>query len=375
MAKSKIKTIKNNFDKKTAVGLTIGTIMVIVGVLLIGTGFGLIQLNVFAEDNQLELVPSEKNLTVKYYSSGELGKPGTLLTEQEYILLQESDDKYVTVKTSSYTTYPIVRTEFNVSKELNQITEVYIRAEGWSNCHSNYGFSMGIWNDKNSSWETSSENGIWEHKKSEDSYIYTTIKENINEYITEEGTIKVSIKGAADSWSSVDGVLYIDKLYIRLNLGEKEEESNATDQNGNMPPRALPGDPLPTACGDGKCEGTETYITCSQDCKVAICGNGVCDNGETYITCSSDCQSICGDGICNSKYENSINCETDCPKVIGPEKCGDGICESGETATCPKDCTISPPIKTYRGLIIGLTSMILGLGILGYIYTKGKKKK
>lgn len=90
-----------------------------------------------------------------------------------------------------------------------------------------------------------------------------------------------------------------------------------------------------TCCGDGTCNGDESFFNCCGDC--ASCGDGFCQAicGETGSTCSADCFT-CGDGICEeSKGENSFDCPEDC------ETCGNGECEPREgenNANCPQDC-------------------------------------
>jgi hypothetical protein len=72
--------------------------------------------------------------------------------------------------------------------------------------------------------------------------------------------------------------------------------------------------PPSTYCGDGICNGGETWQTCS-DCPPpgAYCGDGICNGGETWQTCS-DCTPpfYCGDGVCNRPDEDRYNC-SDCP--------------------------------------------------------------
>lgn len=67
-------------------------------------------------------------------------------------------------------------------------------------------------------------------------------------------------------------------------------------------------------CGDGVCNGSETWQNCS-DCPPPdpYCGDGVCNGSETWRTCS-DCTPpfYCGDGVCNRPSESSYNCP-DCP--------------------------------------------------------------
>lgn len=73
-------------------------------------------------------------------------------------------------------------------------------------------------------------------------------------------------------------------------------------------------------CGDGICNGNETYQTCA-DCPppTTWCGDGICNGNETYQTCA-DCPppaTWCGDGICNGN-ETFRNCRADCPRDPPP---------------------------------------------------------
>lgn len=47
----------------------------------------------------------------------------------------------------------------------------------------------------------------------------------------------------------------------------------------------------PPACGDGTCNGTETFNTCPQDCvaPVQYCGDGACNGDENFNSCPQDC--------------------------------------------------------------------------------------
>lgn len=42
------------------------------------------------------------------------------------------------------------------------------------------------------------------------------------------------------------------------------------------------------ACGDGRCTGEETAVSCPNDCAETSCGNGVCE-GVEVMTCPEDC--------------------------------------------------------------------------------------
>ncbi len=106
---------------------------------------------------------------------------------------------------------------------------------------------------------------------------------------------------------------------------------------------------IPSAyCGNEICESGESYLSCS-DCPkpASYCGDGVCDGGESYLTCS-DCPkpaeyySVCGNGVCESG-ESYLSC-SDCPKPADYYQqsayCGNNVCEQSENAlNCPEDCS------------------------------------
>jgi hypothetical protein len=58
------------------------------------------------------------------------------------------------------------------------------------------------------------------------------------------------------------------------------------------PPPPAPPPPKPV-CGDGMCNGGETYQTCNSDCSPPppppVCGDKKCEGAETYASCESDC--------------------------------------------------------------------------------------
>ena len=118
-------------------------------------------------------------------------------------------------------------------------------------------------------------------------------------------------------------------------------------------------------CGDGKCEGAESSLTCPADCGPPpnACGNGKCEASETCASCAADCAcpaglkcagtvcqfaATCGNGSCETG-ETMASCCADCGCPTGqtctagsckaPGFCGDGSCGSGETSsTCCADC-------------------------------------
>ena len=91
-------------------------------------------------------------------------------------------------------------------------------------------------------------------------------------------------------------------------------------------------------CGDGKCSGGETQLSCPLDCSApSVCGDGTCDANESCSSCASDCgicpPAVCNDdGICNDG-EDCLGCG-DCPgKTGGKPKnrycCGADTCDTG----------------------------------------------
>jgi hypothetical protein len=92
--------------------------------------------------------------------------------------------------------------------------------------------------------------------------------------------------------------------------------------------------------------------TCDSDIKCASitestppvsCGNGVCDATENYNSCSTDCPYVptCGDGICQTT-ETSVNCPGDCNGTVPTcqDKWGGLIIASPYTANTEK-CTFN----------------------------------
>jgi len=108
-----------------------------------------------------------------------------------------------------------------------------------------------------------------------------------------------------------------------------------------------PGDADPE-CGDGICNGDETYETCPEDCNESGCGN------DEVVDCdgTGECWPIgwIGDGFpdCeDQQYGADLTCYDcdggDCPETDpgcgDADECGDGECTGSETiANCPEDC-------------------------------------
>jgi len=100
-----------------------------------------------------------------------------------------------------------------------------------------------------------------------------------------------------------------------------------------------PGDAAPQ-CGDGVCNGDETYETCDADCSAP----GECGEGFVLDCADLDCcpEDWVGDGFCDGtdqQYGCDLLCyDNDGDDCVEPE-CGDGACNGDETFdTCPADC-------------------------------------
>lgn len=69
-------------------------------------------------------------------------------------------------------------------------------------------------------------------------------------------------------------------------------------------------------CGDGICNGSETWQTCNDCPQPIVCGDGICNGNENQQSCAADCapQPYCGDGICQMQNgEGGWNCRDCCP--------------------------------------------------------------
>lgn len=73
---------------------------------------------------------------------------------------------------------------------------------------------------------------------------------------------------------------------------------------------------LAAACGDDRCNGNETALSCPADCGASgpVCGNQVCEADETADRCPADCGLIpaCGNAQCDAG-ETADSCPADCP--------------------------------------------------------------
>ncbi|MDP6853478.1 MAG: hypothetical protein QF472_05960, partial [Candidatus Marinimicrobia bacterium] len=103
------------------------------------------------------------------------------------------------------------------------------------------------------------------------------------------------------------------------------------------------GDCVDPFCGDGACNGDETYDTCPDDCNAP----GECDAGYVTDCADDDCcpESWIGDGFEDCE-DQAYGCDLTCYDNDGGDCvdpfCGDGTCNGDETeASCPEDCTAS----------------------------------
>jgi hypothetical protein len=133
--------------------------------------------------------------------------------------------------------------------------------------------------------------------------------------------------------------------------------------------------PMPSTCGNLKCDDKETKSNCAQDCRTLTynpkCGDGVCSEEESSNSCPYDCTKIipvnetkietpkeenktelkeenktliiCGDKICNSQLnETCSSCPTDCGCTTGD--CIKNKCVVEET----ENCTSKESYKCYN---------------------------
>lgn len=99
-------------------------------------------------------------------------------------------------------------------------------------------------------------------------------------------------------------------------------------------------------CGDGTCNGSETNLSCPNDCS-ALCGNGIrslieaCDDGDTMSNdgCSSSCTIEFG-YTCSGLVGTTSNCTSTCGdgRKTSTEACDDGDAMNGDG--CTSSCTI-----------------------------------
>jgi cysteine-rich repeat protein len=109
-------------------------------------------------------------------------------------------------------------------------------------------------------------------------------------------------------------------------------------------------------CGDGQCKGSETPVSCPDDCgepEPDVCGDGQCTGTETPESCPSDCEdpeppppgSCNNDGVCNAG-EDCLSCGDCSGKTGGNPKnrfcCGqDGYCNADR---CGASCGAAVPV-------------------------------
>jgi hypothetical protein len=206
-----------------------------------------------------------------------------------------------------------------------------------------------------------------------------------------EGDFELMVYGKGEKvfWKQSLGVPfdYNGPVYLGVDYSEVKEESFSLSYRIPYEPgmenlvllykgREIFSKPLNFCNQDEKCDTTETYHTCPQDCplnrpdKICIdrnegicdpdclegvdpdckgtCGNHVCNANEDFSTCAEDCGSGRGDGYCDREKDD--RCDPDCERG-DPDcesACGDGKCASCEnqtdvhfcenSGTCKQDC-------------------------------------
>jgi len=70
-------------------------------------------------------------------------------------------------------------------------------------------------------------------------------------------------------------------------------------------------------CGDGTCNGLETSVSCSNDCKLSICGDNICNATETSNSCSNDCPLFCDLTSASWNKKDTLVGETVYLNVVG----------------------------------------------------------
>ena len=86
-------------------------------------------------------------------------------------------------------------------------------------------------------------------------------------------------------------------------------------------------------CGVVRCMDNKCVVT-----DVTMCGEAECKTGERKTD-------VCSDGSQITKAEcfdfKWVKTGVECPEIPGVEIiCGDGLCQEGETETCPEDCPV-----------------------------------
>lgn len=96
-----------------------------------------------------------------------------------------------------------------------------------------------------------------------------------NIFVTDPGTQQDRNSTNGDIYNSIEGSLIYN-----------DEQQIASSAIGMEEPVEEP------SCGDGTCNGTETMISCPEDCidmAQQTCGDGTCNGTETMISCPEDC--------------------------------------------------------------------------------------
>ncbi|MCK4491911.1 MAG: hypothetical protein KAU03_04755 [Candidatus Altiarchaeales archaeon] len=171
----------------------------------------------------------------------------------------------------------------------------------------------------------------------------TTARTSVGEFYSNPLAIRVRCDG--------NGICEINKGEYYLNCPEDCRSGGRDDYcdrviDGRCDPDCrAEEDPdcIKAVCGDGKCEKSETYQNCPEDCpRPVICGDNICEGDENYLNCPQDCPSGGEDGYCDAVDDG--RCDPDCRVDIDldcPRTFGNGVCEPGfgeNYLTCPKDC-------------------------------------
>ncbi len=107
--------------------------------------------------------------------------------------------------------------------------------------------------------------------------------------------------------------------------------ANQSGAEGSSPP-------IPPACGDTLCNGTETPTTCAVDCGgVTTCGNKICDASENSTNCPKDCPAPPASSARSNASVSSV------PGIARLEECDDGNARNGDgcSAQCVRETSSS----------------------------------
>jgi hypothetical protein len=111
---------------------------------------------------------------------------------------------------------------------------------------------------------------------------------------------------------------------------------------------------------------------------ISKCGDGICDPTENYCTCSQDCSAP------TCKDYQTVKCKAGVPVCINKTGCGNDVCETGEScSTCESDCgkcgnqTGGWNLGTALGGGLMLVLVVVTLAVaavLAYLFWPNKEK-